>query len=341
MVRSIAAGWTRIEIRNQSMIRTILFDPSDRTHTQGGEELISIWRDKQNTLIWVDFVDEDPVAESECMKSVFGLHPLAIADAQRTRHPAKIERFDDNTFILLKGLDSETTSTDFGTIQIAIFIGPRFLLTRHSGVSVSIDKLWAEVCDGGQLRARRPDGIAIGLTRYVVDRYLPILLDLEHRLDVLEREMISQPQDTLLFELVEHKSNLKKLRRIMAYHADVFNRLRSQTWPEVGGDREHEINDVFEQLERAASLASLYHELASDLQDGYISLASHKLNNIVKVLTVITVIFVPLSFLAGLYGMNFENIPELHYQYAYYVLISVMVGIAVLLLLVFRKMKWL
>ena len=323
------------------MIRTLLFNPADRTHTQGGEELIATWRDKPNTLIWIDFMDEDPSRESACMKSEFGLHTLAIADAQRARHPAKIEQFENNTFILLKGLDSETTTTDFGTIQIAIFIGPRFLLTRHSRVSVSIDKLWAEVRDGGQLPARRPDGIAIGLTRYVVDRYLPILLDLEQRLDVLEGEMIAQPRDTLLFELVEHKSNLKKLRRIMAYHAEVFARLRSQSWPEVGGDREHEINDVFEQLERATSLAGLYHELASDLQDGYISLASHKLNNIVKVLTVITVIFVPLSFLAGLYGMNFENIPELHYRYAYYVLLSAMISIAVLLLLLFRKMKWL
>ena len=123
------------------MIRALLFNPADRTHTEGGEELISTWWDKQDTLIWVDFMDEDPLTESECMTSMLGLHPLAIADAQRTRHPAKIEQFEDNTFILLKGLGSDTITIDFDTIQIAIFIGPRFLLTRHSGVSVSLNRL--------------------------------------------------------------------------------------------------------------------------------------------------------------------------------------------------------
>lgn len=323
------------------MIRTLFYNPTDKTHTQGGEEQIAVWQEIPDSLIWIDFYEEDPSAESEIMQSAFGLHPLAIADAQRSRHPAKIEGFDDNTFILLKGLDAETTTIDFNTIQIAVFIGKNFLLTRHTGISVSIDKLWTRVGEQRQLPTRQPDGIAIGLTRLVVDRYLPILLDLEARLDVLEYEMIEHPQDTLLFELVAHKSNLKKLRRIMAYHAAVFSRMQSQSWPAISAERDHEITDVYEQLERATSLAGLYHELASDLQDGYISLASHKLNNIVKVLTIITVIFVPLSFLAGLYGMNFEYIPELHYKHAYYVLLSVMIGVAILLLLLFKRMKWL
>ncbi|MDH3466407.1 MAG: magnesium/cobalt transporter CorA [Gammaproteobacteria bacterium] len=323
------------------MIRALLYDPKQQAHTEGGEELIAIWQKSTDAQIWVDFYDEDPLSESQTMQSAFGLHPLAISDAQRTRHPAKIEGFDNNTFILLKGLNAQTTTIEFGTIQIAIFVEDRFLVTRHSGVSISIDKLWTEIRDTKQVSTRGPDGIAMRLTRFVVDRYLPILLDLEQRLEIIESEMIAHPQDTLLFELVEHKSNLKKLRRIMAYHTEVFRRLRSETWPGVGVDRKHEINDVYEQLERATSLASLYHELVSDLQDGYISLASHKLNNIVKLLTIITVIFVPLSFLAGLYGMNFDNIPELHYKYAYYFLLAIMVGVAGCLLYVFKRMKWL
>ena len=323
------------------MIRTLLYDPGNQTQIEGGGELIELWRHNPNLLIWADFYDEDPEAERQTLEGAFGLHQLAITDAQRLRHPAKIENFDDSTFILLKGLDAETTTIKFGTIQIGVFLGSRFLVTRHFGVSVSIDKLWIETRDGSQLSTHSPDGIAIRLTRFIVDRYLPILLDLEQRLDVLEREMIAHPRDTLLFELVEHKSNLKKLRRIMAYHTDVFYRLAHEAWPGIGTDRNHEITDVYEQLERATSLANLYHELASDLQDGYISLASHKLNNIVKVLTIITVIFVPLSFLAGLYGMNFENIPELRYENSYYVLLSVMVGLVVLLLYIFKRMKWL
>jgi magnesium transporter len=328
------------------MIRTLLYDAEQHTWTEGDEEQIAAWQANPNSHLWIDFYQEDPESEGVRMRDEFGLHPLAITDAQRERHPAKIEAFDDHTFVLLKGLSADTTTMDFATIQIAIFVGNRFLLTRHTGPSVSIDALWAEVMESMEAGAKnstrlQPDSLAVRLTRLVVNRYIPILLDLEKRLDAIEQEMISHPEDALLFELIEHKTNLKKMRRIMAYHTDVFGQLKSGAWPAIGAERDHEINDVYEQLERATSLASLYHELISDLQDGYISLASHRLNNIVKVLTIITVIFVPLGFLAGLYGMNFEYIPELHYEYSYFVILAVMVTIAASLLLVFKRMKWL
>ena len=328
------------------MIRTLLYGKDKQVVSEGNQEQIAVWQSDPNAFIWVDFHEESPDLESDIMSNVFGLHPLAITDAQRERHPAKIEAFDDHTFILLKGLSADTTTISFATIQIAVFIGERFLLTRHSGPSVSIEKLWTEVvethhADNQTLHKAESEALAVRLTRFVVNRYIPILLDLEKRLDVIEQEMITRPQDTLLFELIEHKTNLKKMRRIMAYHTEVFTQLKRGGWPAIKSQRKHEINDVYEQLERATSLASLYHELISDLQDGYISLASHRLNNIVKVLTIITVIFIPLGFLAGLYGMNFDHIPELHYKYSYYVLLSFMVIIAVSLLVLFKKMKWL
>lgn len=326
------------------MIRTLLYDKHQHRLTEGGQEQFAAWRDNPNSFLWADFYEEDPDGERETLHDVFGLHPLAIADAQRTRHPAKLEAFDDHSFVLLKGLSADTTTMKFTTIQIAIFIGARFLVTRHTGPSISIDNLWTKTLERHREHAEAeddPDTLAIRLTRFIVNRYLPILLDLEKRLDNIEEEMISQPRDTLLFELIEHKTNLKKMRRIMAYHTEVFSQLKRDTWPGIHAERKHEINDVYEQLERATSLAGLYHELISDLQDGYISLASHRLNNIVKVLTIITVIFIPLGFLAGLYGMNFEHIPELHYKNAYYVLLSFMAVIAVSLLILFKKIKWL
>ncbi len=328
------------------MIRTLLFDRNQKTLTEGGEEQITAWQNNPDSTIWIDFFEEKATVESDTMKKAFGLHPLAITDAQRERHPAKIEAFSNLTFILLKGLSADTTTIDFATIQIAIFLGQRFLLTRHSGPSVSVDKLWSETIVGTRsindpFVRYEPDALAVRLTRFVVDRYLPILLDLEKRLDVIEQEMLAHPNDKLLFELIEHKTNLKKMRRIMAYHTAVFAQLKNEQWPAIDAKRTHEINDVYEQLERATSLATLYHELIADLQDGYISLASHRLNNIVKVLTIITVIFIPLGFLAGLYGMNFDNIPELHYKYSYYVLLSVMVIIVAALLFLFKRIKWL
>jgi magnesium transporter len=319
----------------------MLYETPDGPLVVGGGELVERWKTDERALIWLDLGDE-PVGEAgRLLREDFGLHPLAVSDALRERHPPKLEHFGDYTFLLLRGLSAESKDTDFSTIQLALFVGRRFLVTRHSADSPSTDKLWREAQENAGRLAASPAVLALRLCRIMVDRYLGILLALEPRLEELEDEILSSPRDELLGELAGYKSSLKKLRRIFAYHQQVFSALRNGEYPLFGTEIVHELNDVYEHQERAVSLSGLYYELAVDLVESYISLASHHLNQIMKVLTIVTVIFVPLSFLAGLYGMNFENIPELHARYGYYILLGVMVGIAVTLLALFRKKRWL
>ncbi len=221
-----------------------------------------------------------------------------------------------------------------------MFIGDRFLVTRHSGPSPSIDRLWQEMRDNAPLLASGPDALALRLSRISVDRYLNRLITLEPRLEDLEQEIVENPRDEVLAELMGYKTTLRKFRRVLLYHVQIFLELMGNPPPQVREQRIHEIKDVYEHQERASSLATLYYEVAADLIDGYISLASHRLNNIMKVLTIITAIFVPLSFLAGIYGMNFEYMPELKSHDAYFVLLGVMLAIVVTLLLVFRNRRW-
>ncbi len=320
------------------MIKTRLFLNGDMK--VGGMELITTWRKHPESVIWVNLVANEKATEAELLERDFGIHPLAIQDAQRDRHPPKIEAFSAYTFILLKGLSAGSKDIDFDTIQLALFVGDRLLITRPSGASKSINRLEAhldnldEYGDGSKL--------ALQLCRLVVDRYLDILLALEPRLEELEELMLDHSDDSMLAELIGYKSDLKRLGRFATYHEQVFRRLRDKSFPGFSdGDRTHEIIDVWEQQERACSLSLLYYETASDLIDGYISLASHRLNQIMKVLTIITAVFVPLSFLAGIYGMNFENMPELHSRSGYFILLGVMATIATTFLIAFRRMKWL
>jgi len=319
----------------------MLYETPDGPLVVGGGELVERWKTDERTLIWLDLGDEPAVEAGRLLREDFGLHPLAVSDALRERHPPKVEHFGDYTFLLLRGLSAESKDTDFSTIQLALFVGRRFLVTRHSADSPSTDKLWREAQENAGRLAAVPAVLALRLCRIMVDRYLGILLALEPRLEKLEDEILSSPRDELLGELAGYKSSLKKLRRIFAYHQQVFSALRNGDHPCFGPEIVHELNDVYEHQERAVSLSGLYYELAVDLVESYISLASHHLNQIMKVLTIVTVIFVPLSFLAGLYGMNFENIPELHARYGYYILLGVMGGIAFTLLALFRKKHWL
>jgi magnesium transporter len=323
------------------MIRTIMYSPSTRAARTGNEELLAIWQQQHEALLWADFADNAPETEQQILVKSFGLHPMAIQDAQRNRHPPKIEVFADNVFILLKGLSGAAEGFEFKTIQMAIFIGPRFLVTRRSGESPSIDELWRMLQQDASMFAAGTDALALRLSRIVVDRYVKKLLSLEPRLEDLEEEIVTNPDDAILAELTGYKTNLRKFRRVLLYHVQLFAELTNGAPPQFQPERMHEIKDVYEHQERASSLATLYYEVSSDLIEGYISLASHRLNNIIKVLTIITAVFVPLSFLAGIYGMNFEYMPELKSHTGYFVLLGVMGSIAAILLFLFRRKRWL
>jgi magnesium transporter len=323
------------------MIKTRLF-LSGKSQV-GGVELIDTWRKEPESIIWMDLADNENAAEAELLMTNFGIHPLSIQDAQRERRPPKIEAFSACTFLLLKGLSADVNNIDFKTIQLAMFVGDRFLITRHNGPSMSINRLEERLAMPDSLTTySEAPKLALLLCRTMIDRYLNMLLALEPRLEELEELMLDQPDDGLLAELIGYKSDLNRLSRLATYHEQIFRELKDKSFPGFpGGKTIHEIIDVWEQQERTCSLSRLYYETASDLIDGYISVASHRLNQIMKVLTIITAVFVPLSFLAGIYGMNFENMPELHSRSGYFILLGVMATIATLFLLAFRRMKWL
>jgi magnesium transporter len=195
----------------------------------------------------------------------------------------------------------------------------------------------------GTGRSTWPGGAAHVLYRVirrVTDRYTHLIEGLERKLDVMEDEMFENPRDALLEELLGFGRNLKRAHRIFNYHHGVFAQLARKEHPFIGKQERHEFIDAFEHTERLASLTTLYRDLTDDLMNGYISVTSHRLNQIMKVLTVVTVIFLPLTLMVGIYGMNFEYIPELKIKYAYFVMLGVMATIAGVLLLLFRKMRW-
>lgn len=322
------------------MLRVFLSDPVTGESHQGGKELIADWQASDSKHIWVD-IGGEPHYSEEALLGGFGIHPLAIQDALRPRHPPKLERFEDFLFILLRGLDADTTGIDFGVIQLSLFVGDRFLLTRHAQPSVSANWLFEQLQRKASVMNEGPGALAVRLSNRLARRYIEILLELEPRLDEIEEQMFRHPDDILLAELTGYKSQLRKLSRVANYHKQIAEKLRDNDDPLLGATLSHEIVDLYEQIERTQSLANLHYQICSDLTDGYLGMSSHQLNRVMQILTIITVIFVPLTFLAGIYGMNFENMPELSTHNGYFVVIGTMVLIAVSQLIYFRRKKWL
>jgi len=323
------------------MIRTSIIDQKNGQITSGDLSLLNDWKNRSDCMIWMDFESEDKSKEREILEKEFNLDKLALDDAQRDRHPPKLEWFNNYYFLLIKAFNAETDSIDFGILHISFFIGKNFIITRHVGVSPSINRIWEQLQQGKIDASRGANHLCYKVVSTIIDRYTPIILNMEKRLDQLEELMLTKPNDELLTELINYNSRLKKLRRIFSYQATILSEMDNNKKIIEDDIARHEFQHVLEQMERLASLSDLFQELARDLIDGYISVTSHRLNKIMKVLTIVAVIFLPLTFLAGVYGMNFMHMPELAWKYAYFVVIGTMLFIAISLILLFKKLKWL
>ena len=308
----------------------------------GNMMLIDQWRNDPNALLWVDITQHDDEAERQLLTDL-GCHPLAIADTQRERHPPKIELFSDYLFFLYRGIHTAGPGLTFEHLQISLFIGDRILISRHDKPSTAIDTLFNS--NSSKYLKRSPAHLAMRLFHTSCGLYLKELIDFESELESIEDEFQVQGNDQLMRQITQYRSRLIKLRRTFNYHVNIGQALASYIDDDdtnLVTDKEiHTINDLNERLDRLLSLSQMYYDICGDLVDGYLSVTSHQLNSTMRVLTVITAVFVPLSFLAGLYGMNFEYIPELKAQHGYFILLGVMLTIATTLIGLFKKKRWL
>lgn len=295
----------------------------------------------ESQLVWIDFQGDDEASHRQFMQQQIGLPRLAVDDALRKRHPPKYEDLENGwCFLLMRGFDVGSTSVKFGTLQLSLFWRDNLVVTRHETPTASIDEVEHALRDGELAPPRDSWKLLYALIRKVIDRYLPILLRIEARLDEIEEMLLKQPGDRLLSELMEFSSQLKRLRRICGYHEKSLASLQAHAKVRHGVNSA-QLTDLFEQAERQHSLANLYYEITTDLINGYLSVSSHRLNNVMRVLTVVTVLFVPLTFIAGVYGMNFQHMPELGWKWGYFVVLGVMATVAITLLLLFRRRGWL
>jgi magnesium transporter len=320
------------------MINICLYDGT--TYTCGGTELIQLPL-ADNCMLWID-IEQESAASEQLIFDQFKCHPLTILDARRARHPPKIEHFTDQAFVLLRELVADHEGLAFDTLQVAGFIGNNFLITRHENPSPAISS-WLDSAKLSGLMARGPMVLFASITNSMGLAYLDLLLDFEPALSEYEDTLLSTQGDSVLRDLISCKTWLRKLKRLHSYHDRVYLELLTHLKQEYGDDIDaiHSVTDVYEKFERLNSLSALYYDLAGDLIDGHISLTSHNLNETMRILTVVTAIFVPLGFLAGLYGMNFDNIPELHHPNGYFFLVGFMAIIATSLVAIFKRNKWL
>jgi magnesium transporter len=314
---------------------------ADKTYIYGGEELINTWREHKDSYLWLDIDSHDKEQERLLLQQM-GCHSLAITDAQRDRHPPKIELFKDYIFMLYRGIYEPQDDLLFEHLQISMFVGVNILITTHSKDSMSIEHLFGK--EGEKYLGKSPITLALRIFHFSCGIYLNKLFEFEEKLEALEDKFQLGGDDKMMQEITLYRSRLTKLKRTFSYHSNIGSELKilvTDDTPIINQAEMHTVIDVHERIERLLSLSQMHYDICSDLINGYLSVTSHQLNATMRVLTVITAIFIPLGFLAGLYGMNFEYIPELKVTNAYFYLLGFMAFLATSLIILFKKKRWL
>jgi magnesium transporter len=321
------------------VIRAILLLEDGRVK-HGGHELVPLWQAHPERFLWLDVEGESQDNERQILREL-NCHPLAIEDVQRFRHPPKTETFAQHTLILYRGITQFNDNLTIEQQTIALFAQQRALVSVHAKPSTAIEFWWDEVVPAGLLRS--PGFLACRIMHYSVGRYVEKVLAFEPRLNELEDSMQDHPSDEVMKELIAYKSRLRKLKRIFSYHEKLVGNLLKNIpikLVEEEGEIEHALQDLYERCERLTSLTTMYFDLCGDLIQGHLSLSSHNLNRTMQFLTVITAILSPLTFVVGVYGMNFDHMPELHWRYGYVFVWGLIVSIILCSAWFFRRRRW-
>lgn len=301
-----------------------------RSRVAGGEE----------PTLWVDVSGLGDAAVVEGFKQAFGLHGLALEDVGNVGQRPKHEDYHGTLFVLVRMI--RRVDGDVHDEQIGFFLGEGFLVTFQEHGGDSFDPVRERLRRNRPgLRTSGPGYLFVALLDAIVDGYFPVLELLSERLEAIESRVIHDTSPALLEEVYSARRDIIELRRAFWPLREVTNGLLRDPHERIPESARHNLRDVGDHVVQAVDVVETYRELAASLVDVHLSMVAQRTNEVMRVLTVVTAVFIPLSFFAAVYGMNFDVMPELRWRYGYLVFWLVCGAIGTALLVVFRRLGWL
>ena len=299
----------------------------------------------REVVVWLNVEGLGDEATLRSIAALFGLHPLALEDAVNVHQRPKVDRFGDHLFITTR---MPRAGTQCATEQLGLFLGRNFVVTFLEDPGDCFEPVRRRLRDtDGLIRSRGADYLAYALLDASIDAYFPLLEVFGDRLEDLEDEVIVRPEPSLISRVHESKQDLRSLRRIIWPLREAMNEIVRDPTHLITEETRVYFRDLYDHAVQIIDLVETYRELGADLTDLYLSSLSNRMNEIMRVLTVIATIFMPLSFIVGIYGMNFNtaaspwNMPELNWPYGYPMVMGITIAVAGGMLISFGRRGWL
>jgi len=297
---------------------------------------------ESRTTTWINVDGIHDVTTVEALGELFHLHPLVLEDIVNTTQRPKIEDAGDYLFIVLKVLDYNEESDEITLSQLSLILGPTVLISFQEREGDLFNPV-RERLKGGNVRIRKSgaDYLAYSLIDTVVDNYFAILERLAEKMEVLEEQVVKNPGRETLQGIHRLKTDMIYLRRSIWPLREVVNTLDRGDSALIKDSTLPYLRDVYDHTIHAIDTMETFRDIVSGMLDIYLSSVSNRLNEIMKVLTIIATIFIPLTFLSGWYGMNFKDMPELAWRWGYPMVIGIALTVATTMLIYFWRKKWL
>jgi magnesium transporter len=319
-------------------IRVITFNAQalDDRDIADVEELASLG---DATMSWIDVQGLGDLSVLSRIGQLFELHPLALEDVVNVPQRPKAEEYDKQVLIIARMV--RLIERDLDVEQIGIFIGERYVLTFQERYGDVLDTVRLRLRENkGPIRTAGPDYLGYAILDTLVDAYYPVLEQLADKLEELEERVMTRPTTRVLRNLQRIKRTLILMRRAVWPQREAVNLLVREHYALIKQGTRVYLRDTYDHCVQTADVIESYRDMVSELTNTYLSVVSNRMNEVMKVLTIMASIFIPLTFLAGIYGMNFDHMPELHQQWAYPTLLSLMASVAVGMVLFFRRKGW-
>jgi magnesium transporter len=290
--------------------------------------------------VWVDLSQPTP-EESRILSDLFHFHQLAVEDALSELHHPKIESYGDYLYLILHGIDFSASEHCFKTQDIDFFLGAQYLVTVHPGVSRSIGKVGGACSRDSRVLGEGPGMLLYRIVDTMVDNYRPEVDELSERLDTLEDEVFERPNPELARRILNFKKDISSLRQVVMPQRDAVGRLARREFPLISEQLAYGFRDVHDHLVRLSDEAMFFQDRITSILDAHLSAVSNQLNQVMKVLTIIATLFMPLTVFTGMYGMN-VTLPHLPGgpDVQFWWILAIMVTMSGGMLLYFRRKRW-
>lgn len=294
-----------------------------------------------NRVNWVDIVGTH---DFELLKNIgnnFNIHPLIVEDIYTTNQRLKIDYFPDYIFIVLKAINYDKDEV-LELEQISLILGKNFVFTFQELQPNQFEQIHDRIRSSkGRIRKLSVDYLVYVILDVLVDNFFNILEDYGDRLDALQETLIQNPTPEILHEIYDFKKEIIKIRKATWPLREVLSQLSKMDSDFINESMGVYIRDVYDHVIQIIDTIETFRDMISGMIDIFMSSVSNKMNEVMKVLTIIATIFIPLTFIAGIYGMNFQNMPELAWKWGYLTIVCVMVVIVIGMIIFFRRKKWL